>query len=149
MEAGDVLIVLQMKEHEKFVRETDNLFIKHSVNLTEALCGFNFVVKHLDGRNLLIKSAPGEIIEPGETFFPVFIVNLLIFFMQYFWIWGCIRGIVGEGMPKHKHPELKGNLYIKFAVDFPEPHFATDDMLKVSSKVKYLPIIGLGDLKIT
>lgn len=33
---------------------------------------------------------------------------------------GVIRGMHHYGMPVHKHPEIKGNLYVEFELDFPE-----------------------------
>lgn len=63
---GDIVFVLQMKEHPKFKRKGDDLFYELDINLTEALCGFQFPVTHLDGRQLLIKSLPGEIIKPSK-----------------------------------------------------------------------------------
>lgn len=63
--AGDIVFILQLKEHPKFKRKFDDLYVEHSLNLTEALCGFQFALTHLDGRQLLIKSNPGEIIKPG------------------------------------------------------------------------------------
>lgn len=104
---GDVIIVLQQKPHEVFQRTGDDLIIKHEISLTEALCGFEFVVKHLDGRDLLVRHSPGEVIKPGD-----------------------LKGIQGEGMPQFKNPFEKGNLYIKFDVVFPENNFATEEQLK-------------------
>ena len=62
---GDIVFVLQLKEHPKFKRKGDDLFVEYALNLTEALCGFQFVLEHLDGRKLLIKSNVGEIVKPG------------------------------------------------------------------------------------
>lgn len=62
---GDIVFVLQQKEHPKFKRKGEDLFVEHTLSLTEALCGFQFVLTHLDGRNLLIKSNPGEVVKPG------------------------------------------------------------------------------------
>ncbi|KAH8516622.1 hypothetical protein H0E87_004825 [Populus deltoides] len=62
---GDIVFVLQLKEHSKFEQKMDDLFVEHSVSLTEALCGYQFALTHLDGRQLLIKSNPGEIVKPG------------------------------------------------------------------------------------
>lgn len=56
---------MQLKDHPKFERRLDDLVVEHKLNLTEALCGFQFVLTHLDGRQLLIKSNPGEVIKPG------------------------------------------------------------------------------------
>ncbi|CAJ0610225.1 unnamed protein product [Cylicocyclus nassatus] len=39
----------------------------------------------------------------------------------------CIRGIIGEGMPQRRHHDLRGNLYVKFDVAFPNDHFLEDD----------------------
>lgn len=63
---GDIVFVVQEKEHPKFKRKIDDLEVEHTLSLTEALCGFQFVLTHLDGRQLLIKSNPGEIIKPGK-----------------------------------------------------------------------------------
>lgn len=62
---GDIVFVLQQKEHPKFKRKSEDLFVEHTLSLTEALCGFQFVLTHLDGRQLLIKSNPGEVVKPG------------------------------------------------------------------------------------
>ena len=32
----------------------------------------------------------------------------------------CVRGIREEGMPIHRHPDVRGNLYITFEIEFPE-----------------------------
>ncbi|VAI22916.1 unnamed protein product [Triticum turgidum subsp. durum] len=61
---GDIIFVLQQKEHPKFKRKGDDLFYEHTLTLTEALCGFQYVLAHLDGRQLLIKSNPGEVVKP-------------------------------------------------------------------------------------
>ena len=65
-ETGDIVFVIQEKEHAVFKRKGDDLFMEHTLTLAEALCGFEFLVNHLDGRQLLIKSNPGEIIKPSE-----------------------------------------------------------------------------------
>lgn len=63
---GDIVFILQQKEHPKFKRKGDDIFYEHTLSLTEALCGFQFVLTHLDGRQLLIKSQPGEVVKPGK-----------------------------------------------------------------------------------
>ncbi|KAK9144347.1 hypothetical protein Sjap_004250 [Stephania japonica] len=94
---GDIVFVLQLKEHPKFKRKSDDLFVEHTLTLTESLCGFQFALTHLDGRQLLIKSNPGEVIKPG----------------QY-------KAINDEGMPHYQRPFMKGRLYIHFDVEFPD-----------------------------
>ena len=66
---GDIVFVLQQKDHSKFKRKGDDLFYEHTLSLTEALCGFQFVLTHLDNRQLLIKSNPGEVVKPGNILY--------------------------------------------------------------------------------
>jgi hypothetical protein len=66
---GDIVFVLQQKDHSKFKRKGDDLFYEHTLSLTEGLCGFQFVLTHLDNRQILIKSNPGEVVKPGKTLF--------------------------------------------------------------------------------
>lgn len=78
---GDIVFVLQQKEHPKFKRKGEDLFVEHTLSLTEALCGFQFVLTHLDGRQLLIKTNPGEVVKPGKQsieFVLIYPLQLLI-----------------------------------------------------------------------
>lgn len=61
VEPGDVVIILQLKPHEKFQRSGDDLYINHTITLTEALCGFSFIMHQLDGRELLVTHPPGQV----------------------------------------------------------------------------------------
>lgn len=101
---GDIVFVLQLKEHPNFKRKFDDLYVERTLSLTEALCGFQFALTHLDGRQLLIKSNPGEVIKPD----------------QY-------KAINDEGMPHHQRPFMKGRLYIHFDVEFPESGVLSPD----------------------
>ncbi|KAK8697686.1 hypothetical protein V6N13_113825 [Hibiscus sabdariffa] len=92
---GDIVFVLQQKDHPKFKRKGEDLFVEHTLSLTEALCGFHFVVTHLDGRQLLIKSNPGEVVKPDS-----------------------FKAINDEGMPLYQKPFMKGKMYIHFTVEF-------------------------------
>ncbi|KAH7294270.1 hypothetical protein KP509_28G063200 [Ceratopteris richardii] len=109
---GDIVFVLQEKEHPKFKRKGDDLFYEHTLTLSEALCGYQFILTHLDSRQLLIKSQPLEIVKPG----------------QY-------KAINDEGMPIHHRPFMKGNLYIHFSVDFPESGALTLDQCKALENI--------------
>ncbi|XP_022933971.1 dnaJ protein homolog [Cucurbita moschata] len=94
---GDVVFVIQQKDHPKFKRKGDDLFVEHTLSLIEALGGFQFALTHLDGRQLLIKTNPGEVVKPDS-----------------------FKAINDEGMPVYQRPFMKGKLYIHFSVDFPE-----------------------------
>lgn len=63
-DAGDVVFVLKQQEHAEFKRKGADLYIERKISLVEALCGFEIEITHLDGRKLLIKSSPGEIVKP-------------------------------------------------------------------------------------
>ncbi|GJN26815.1 hypothetical protein PR202_gb14775 [Eleusine coracana subsp. coracana] len=118
---GDIVFILQVKEHPRFKRKYDDLFIEHTISLTEALCGFQFVLSHLDGRQLLIKSDPGEIIKPGQH-----------------------KAINDEGMPQHSRPFMKGHLFVKFNVEFPEASALSRDQCRALEKI--LPRKARGQL---
>jgi len=110
--AGDIVFVLQLKEHPKFKRKSDDLYVEHTLSLTEALCGFQFALTHLDGRQLLIKSDPGEVIKPGQH-----------------------KAINDEGMPQYQRPFMKGRLYIQFNVEFPDPGTISLDQCRSLEKI--------------
>lgn len=115
---GDIIIVLQQAEHDVFHREGADLLMQKDITLYEALCGFSFKITHLDGRTLLVKSAPGEVIKPGG-----------------------IKEIPNEGMPIYRAPFDKGGLIIKFNVVFPE----TFDLEYSSALSKMLPASEEGE----
>lgn len=112
VEPGDVIIVIQQAPHNFFHRSGDNLHINLTITLTEALCGFSKVIKHLDDRDLVIVHPPGNVIKPGDE-----------------------KKIESEGMPIYRNPMLKGNLYVSFNIKFPINHFATEEKLKMLESV--------------
>jgi len=63
-DAGDVIFVLKQQEHAEFKRKGADLFLERKISLVEALCGFELGITHLDGRKLLVKTSPGEIVKP-------------------------------------------------------------------------------------
>uniref|UniRef100_A0A8B9H9W3 DnaJ heat shock protein family (Hsp40) member A2b n=1 Tax=Astyanax mexicanus TaxID=7994 RepID=A0A8B9H9W3_ASTMX len=105
-EPGDIILVLQEKEHEVFRRDGNDLHMSQTIGLVEALCGFQLTLTHLDGRHLLIKYPAGKVIEPGST-----------------------RVVRGEGMPQYRNPFEKGDLYIKFDVRFPDNGWISTEKL--------------------
>ncbi|XP_013794664.1 dnaJ homolog subfamily A member 1-like [Limulus polyphemus] len=96
LEPGDIIIVLDEKEHETFKRSGRNLIMQMELTITEALCGFQKTIETLDHRTLVITCIPGEVIKHG-----------------------AIKCVLSEGMPVYKDPFEKGQLIIKFVVNFP------------------------------
>merc|ERR1719324_681109 len=63
-DTGDVHFVLKVQEHADFKRKGADLYLERKISLVEALCGFELEITHLDGRKLLVKTAPGELVKP-------------------------------------------------------------------------------------
>lgn len=97
LEAGDLIIVLDEKEHEVFKRSGNDLIIQLNIELVESLCGFQKVIRTLDDRDIVITVLPGEVTKHLE-----------------------IKSILNEGMPMYKNPFEKGQLIIQFIVNFPK-----------------------------
>jgi len=94
---GDIIILLDEKEHSTFVHAGTDLMMKMPLQLVEALCGFQRIVKTMDDRDLLVATQPGEVIRHEMT-----------------------KCIAEEGMPIFKNPMEKGTLIIQFEVIFPD-----------------------------
>merc|ERR1711881_566577 len=97
MEPGDIIIVLDEKEHAIFKRNGTDLIMKMNINITEALCGFKKAIATLDNRTPIIQTIPGEVMKSGD-----------------------LKCVFGEGMPTYRNLFEKGKLLIQFNVDFPE-----------------------------
>jgi DnaJ family protein A protein 1 len=101
VEPGDVVIVLIEKKHDVFQRKDQELIMEMEIDLVDALCGFKRSVNTLDDREIIVTAIPGEIIKHGD-----------------------VKMIRGEGMPYRGNPFEKGNLIIKFNVNFPTATWA-------------------------
>ena len=112
---GDIIFVLHEKKHNIFTRKDNDLLITKKINLSEALCGTEFILKQLDNRKLLIKSEKNKIIKPGEIM--------------------CIEN---EGMPMEDNPYVKGHLFIMFDIVFPLPRHLSDKHKSIIKKI--LPV---------
>lgn len=60
--AGDLILIVQEKEHEIFTRKGADLFMKKDITLVEALTGLEFTLTHLDGHEYSIYTKKGEIL---------------------------------------------------------------------------------------
>ena len=110
--AGDILVVLEEKEHPNFFRRGNDLWVKHvKLTLTQALCGVTIPVEHLDGRIIHAK------LSPNQTFSPSFVY--------------CGRG---EGMPvRESRGVARGDLCFQVAVLY--PRCISDIQMAVFSRV--------------
>ncbi|CAJ0895531.1 6437_t:CDS:2 [Entrophospora sp. SA101] len=90
----DIVVILEEKPHPIFTRNGDDLSIKITLTLLEALTGFKKTIQTLDGRTLAISNYI-SVIKPGQE-----------------------QRFANEGMPT-KEPTKKGDLLIKYDVKFP------------------------------
>jgi len=91
---GDVIFKIKTSPHKRFERRGNDLYMKMTISLLEALVGFSKNIKHLDGHEVPVKR--DEVTKPGE------VIN-----------------IEGEGMPHHNYASQSGNLYIEFIIKMP------------------------------
>ncbi|XP_037601579.1 dnaJ homolog subfamily A member 1 [Cebus imitator] len=112
LEPGDIIIVLDQKDHAVFTRRGEDLFMCMDIQLVEALCGFQKPISTLDNRTIVITSHPGQIVKHGD-----------------------IKCVLNEGMPIYRRPYEKGRLIIEFKVNFPENGFLSPDKLSLLEKL--------------
>ena len=111
LEPGDIIIVLDQKDHAVFTGGED-LFMCMEIQLVEVLCGFQKPISTLDNRTIVITSHPGQIVKHGN-----------------------IKCVLNEGMPIYCRPYEKGHLIIEFKVNFPENGFLSPDKLSLLEKL--------------
>uniref|UniRef100_A0A0B7AVQ7 J domain-containing protein n=1 Tax=Arion vulgaris TaxID=1028688 RepID=A0A0B7AVQ7_9EUPU len=112
LEPGDIVIVLDEQDHERFRRRGNDLIMTMQLELVESLCGFQKTVQTLDGRSLVVTSMPGEVIKHED-----------------------VKCVMGEGMPVYRDPFEKGRLIIQFLVTFPASGFLTPQAIDVLESI--------------
>jgi len=92
---GDVILTLKQQSHSRFRRAGHDLHYEHTISLKEALLGFRHTIKHLDGRDVELKS--DTVTQPEH-----------------------VQRLRGEGFPVHNFPADRGDMHIKYTVKFPK-----------------------------
>lgn len=113
-EPGDVIIIVVEKEHDVYTRKENDLAIKLEIDLVDALCGLKREITTLDNRKLIITELPGAIIKPD-----------------------AVKMVRNEGMPINGDPFRKGNLFVKFDINYPDKEWAAT--ANISNIEKLLP----------
>jgi len=93
---GDVTFVVRLKKHKIYHRKGADLGCEHTLTLCEALCGYSFRLEHVSGKTLIIRSKPGEIVQPGD-----------------------LKVLSDYGLPQKGNHFVHGHLYIQFKIVFP------------------------------
>jgi DnaJ family protein A protein 2 len=89
------------------LRNGVDLVMEKKITLHEALLGFQFSIKHLDGRILIIRSPPNHVVSADD-----------------------IMIIDGEGMPVYRNPTSHGDLYVKLSIQMPTPDELKDPKVR-------------------
>jgi DnaJ-class molecular chaperone len=103
---SDVKIQVKVKNETDFKRDGLDLILNKSISLKEALCGFSFDMKFIDGRIFKIQNDNGNVICPGYK-----------------------KVIPGMGMVRDGQT---GNLIIVFDLKFPD-HLSSEAIASISS----------------
>jgi DnaJ-class molecular chaperone len=91
---GDVKVFIKVSNDTNFKRSGLDLILEKKITLKEALCGFSFEIKYLNGKSYTLNNNKGNIIPPEyKKMYP------------------------GMGLTRENH---KGNMVIHFHVEFPE-----------------------------
>jgi len=91
---GDVKVFVKINNETNFKRSGLDLILEKTITLKDALCGFTFEIKYVNGQSYTLKNAKGNII-PAEY----------------------KKICPGMGLQREEH---KGNMIIHFHVIFPE-----------------------------
>jgi DnaJ-class molecular chaperone len=104
---GDIKINIIVQNNTAFKRVGLDLILDKTITLKEALCGFTFEIKYLNGKSYTLNNNKGNIVPP-----------------EY-------KKIYPEmGLKRGDH---KGNMIINFHVDFPEK--LTEEQIEKISKI--------------
>ena len=93
---ADIAFVIRDKPHATFSRDGSNIVYTHKLNLRDALCGSVIEIPTLDGRKVGM-NLMDEVIKPSST-----------------------KKLQGYGLPFPKEPSRKGDLIVKFDIQFPD-----------------------------
>lgn len=111
-EPGDVVVVIEQKEHPVFKRDGPNLILQKTISLVDALCGYEFSVQHLDGRWVKVATLPGQLVRPND-----------------------VLRVADQGMPYPRSPFQHGSIFVKFDIEFPEDGALNADKIKKLRKI--------------
>jgi len=108
---GDVTFIVRLKKHPIYHRKGADLGCAHTLTLSQALCGYKFRLKHVSGKTLIIKSKPGEIVQPGD-----------------------LKVLKEHGLPQKGNHFVHGHLYIQFKIVFPISSTLSSDKKSILAK---------------
>jgi DnaJ-class molecular chaperone len=102
---GDIKIFVKVTNNTEFKRVGLDLLIEKEISLKDALCGFSFELKYINGKSYTLNNNSGNIIEPEYK-----------------------KIIPNMGLKRENHT---GNLIIHFHITFPK-HLTTEQIENIS-----------------
>lgn len=108
---GDVIFVIKQLNDDTFKRRGSDLLVEKEISLLEALCGTSWRLKHLDGKEHFIKTAPGEVVKTQD-----------------------VKIVEDLGMPIQDTVD-SGRLFVVFKVQFPQAGELKDDQIQALEAV--------------
>ena len=107
---SDIIFIIEEEKHSHFQRKGNDLLMKKKISLMDALCGFQFIIKHPDNRFIVVKS--DKIIKEKT-----------------------LKCIENSGMPLKNDQYSYGKLFILFQVAYPKEEELTDELKNIIKKI--------------
>ncbi len=105
---SNIKVHIKVKDHIHFKRSGIHLVLPKTISFKESLCGFDFMLEHLNGKSNKLSSSRGNIIQNGDK-----------------------KVIKGMGFERN---DKKGDLIILFHVNHPE-HKLNEEQLKLIEEI--------------
>jgi len=123
---GNVIFVVKEKPHKEFTRRGGDLLCEKEITLLEALCGMKWRMKHLDGKEVLITTKPGEVLAGNEV-----IIQSPRGAQTMYNDLKCVEDL---GMPIVDTVDF-GRLFVAFKVKFPKKGSLSNDQMSAIEAV--------------
>ena len=91
---GDLKVIIHVRNDSEYIRNGLDLMVNKTISLKDALCGFSFDLKYLNGKSYTITNQEGSIVVPEYT-----------------------KLIPNMGLQRE---ESRGHLMIRFHIEFPK-----------------------------
>lgn len=91
---GDIKVNILVQNNTAFKRSGLDLILDKTISLKDALCGFTFEIKYLNGKSYTLNNSKGSIVQPEYK-----------------------KVYAGMGLKRGEH---KGNMMINFHIEFPD-----------------------------